>query len=79
MTYKRTKVYRMNDAQYKKMSAVCYVDGPWYLYPWNPQELVNQAWVKLGIEMGFKHETAKPIKGKSYRYFKAEPRKRRDE
>ena len=36
------------------------------------QENANDAWEKLGKEMGFKHMTVKP-KGKNIRFFSAEP------
>lgn len=40
--------------------------------PASPQENANRAWEKLGREVGFKHMTVLPVRGKSQRFFTAE-------
>ena len=40
--------------------------------PSSPQENANRAWEKLGNEMGFKHMTVQPVRGKGAAYFTAE-------
>ena len=42
--------------------------------PRTPQQNANDAWASLGRKMGFHHFTAKPVEGKSDRFFTAEPR-----
>lgn len=39
----------------------------------SPQENANRAWQELGREMGFKWDTARPIRGEDHRIFTAEP------
>jgi hypothetical protein len=41
--------------------------------PESPQEKANRAWNKLGREMGFVGNTARPIYGKDQTWFTAEP------
>ena len=41
--------------------------------PSSPQENANRAWAKLGEKMGFDSDTARPIEGKSQRFFSAVP------
>lgn len=38
-----------------------------------PQENANAAWQALGQELGFVWDTARPVPGKSDRFFYAEP------
>ena len=40
--------------------------------PRSPQENANNGWRRLGHEMGFRHMTVQPIKGKSTHFFTAE-------
>ena len=41
--------------------------------PPSPQEKANNAWRRLGEEMGFKHTTVNPIAGQPQTAFLAEP------
>ena len=40
--------------------------------PSDPQKNANLAWQKLGEKMGFDWKTARPVAGKSNRFFEAE-------
>lgn len=39
----------------------------------SPQENANEAWRKLGLEMGFDHMTVSRVSGKPTTFFMAEP------
>lgn len=41
--------------------------------PSSPQENANNAWRKLGEQMGFDHLTVRPVHGKGQRFFTAVP------
>ena len=41
--------------------------------PPSPQENANNAWRKLGEQMGFDHLTVRPVHGKGQRFFTAIP------
>lgn len=38
-----------------------------------PQEKANDAWARLGQQMGFNPMTVRPVPGKGQRFFTAEP------
>ena len=40
--------------------------------PRSPQENANAAWERLGAELGFKHMTVQPVRGKGQLFFTAE-------
>ena len=40
--------------------------------PASPQENANRAWEKIGSELGFRHMTVQPMRGKSVSFFTAE-------
>ena len=68
--------YEMNDAQWEMMLAamkptplILLQCGP---SP-SPQQRANEAWWKLGKEMGFDGGTAQPSPGKGPRFFTAVP------
>lgn len=39
--------------------------------PRSPQQNANDAWERLGLEMGFDHMTVAPVRGKSELFFTA--------
>ena len=40
--------------------------------PPSPQEMANNAWKRLGDELGFLWDTVQPVSGKAERFFTAE-------
>ena len=60
------KEFTMSDEQLKTLLEACKPVPLIALQcglPPSPQENANMAWEKLGMEMGFKHMTVKPISG----------------
>ena len=41
--------------------------------PTSPRQKAEEQWKRIGKEMGFKWETARPVRGKSDIFFTAEP------
>ena len=69
------KEYELTENQLKELIEAC-KPVPYMIIgnvmPSSPQENANRAWEKLGNEMGFKHMTVQPVKGKGVAYFTAE-------
>jgi len=69
------KTFEMNQTQMDALMAACKPVAMIALQcrtPSSPQENANNAWEKLGQEMGFDHMTVRPISGKSQLFFTAE-------
>ena len=68
------KDYEMTPAQLDTILDAC-KPGPLIALhcgePRSAQERANDAWQRLGAEMGFRHMTVKPIPGKGTRSFTA--------
>ena len=68
------KEFTMTDEQFNKLIDACkpvpyiIVGG---IAPRSQQENANAAWAELGVEMGFKPMTAKPVPGKDEKVFTA--------
>ena len=72
------KEFEMTENQLKELTEAC--KPAHYMIigdamPSSPQENANRAWEKLGREIGFKHMTVQPIRGKGVEYFTAEESK----
>ena len=69
------KEYEMTDAQLQTLLDACKPIPMIYLHCGMPslQERANDAWNKLGEELGFDYMTVRPIQGKSEKFFTAEP------
>lgn len=69
------KEFKMTDDQYRalidSMKPVTYLiaNGT---EPLSPQENANNAWARLGAELGFRPMTVEPVREKSDRFFTAE-------
>lgn len=69
------KEFKMTEEQRDKLLEACKPVPLIALYcgtPKSPQENANDAWKKLGVEMGFDGMTVRPVTGKSNLYFTAE-------
>ena len=70
------KEFEMTDDDLKSLLDAC-KPVPWMMVgtvpPMSPQENANRAWDALGDKMGFVGSTAKPVSGKSERFFTAVP------
>lgn len=69
------KDYEMTEEQLKNLIDACKPVPMIALQcgtPRNPQENANDAWERLGKELGFQHMTVTP-NGKGDRFFSAEP------
>lgn len=69
------KEYVMSEEQLKELIAACTPQPAIMLQtglPMTQQESANRAWINLGKVMGFDGMTARPVEGKSPRYFSAE-------
>lgn len=70
------KDFEMTEEQFKEIMDACkptpvmYLSGGKRMFK-TPQENANDAWEKLGKELGFDHTTVKP-NGKGDRFFSAE-------
>ena len=75
MMYPRTE-YEMTEEQMKVLMDACkpvpciMVGG---YSPQTPQQNANNAWAKLGEEMGFDSTTVQPVSGKGTAFFTAVP------
>ena len=69
------KEFEMTENQLKELKEAC-KPVPYMIFggrePSSPQENANRAWGKLGSEMGFKHMSVQPVRGKGVAYFTAE-------
>ncbi len=69
--------YQMTPEQHTALLEACkpvpamYLSGG-QLMGNSPQENANEAWRKLGLEMGFDHMTVRPVSGKPTTHFTAE-------
>lgn len=69
--------YEMTAEQHAALLEACkpvpamYLSGGRSMYG-SPQENANEAWRKLGVEMGFDHMTVRPVSGKPTTHFSAE-------
>lgn len=70
--------YEMTEAQLAKLLDACkptaYILGSGGVPPISPQANANDAWARLGDEMGFEHMSVEPVRSKGDRFFTAEPR-----
>jgi len=68
--------YEMSEAQKDALLQAC-KPVPYMVFggaePRSPQQNANDAWERLGRELGFKHMTVEPVQGKGVRFFTAEP------
>lgn len=68
--------FEMTDEQYAQLLEACKPVPMIALQcgsPRSPQQNANDAWRKLGEEMGFKWDTAHPYPGHGPKVFSAEP------
>jgi hypothetical protein len=69
--------YEMTSEQHETLLEACkpvpamYLSGG-QLMGNSPQENANEAWRKLGLELGFDHLTVEPVSGKPPTFFRAE-------
>lgn len=69
------KRYTMTDEQLETLLDAC-KPVPYMIIgghaPRSPQENANDAWKRLGDELGFDWETVRPVPGESQKVFEAE-------
>lgn len=72
--------FEMTQEQFDKLMDACkpvpvmYLSGGQPMFT-SPQDRANDAWERLGNELGFDHMTVRPVEGKSNKFFTAELRK----
>lgn len=69
------KEFEMSEEQKAKIMDAC-KPVPYIIVngtaPRSQQENANDAWEALGLELGFRHMTVQPVRGKGDRFFTAE-------
>lgn len=66
------KTYTMSKEQLDKILEVCKPVPYMIIDPISPQKKADEAWEKLGEEMGFDYMTVKPVAGQPETVFTAE-------
>ena len=70
-------IYEMTDEQLNKLMDACEPVSMIMLQCGTPRSVhqnANDAWGKLGLELGFDHTTVRPVAGRGYRVFEATPK-----